>query len=117
MQMRQYDAIMQCYRCYLLDSAKLTQAIETIEAPTDADAMTKASERLGAEMACWFAEVWLDGRMVGEVVRPGSSRANPVMSVSERWYSIGRPLQKSTLARMKKETERSTASKAQIGEV
>jgi hypothetical protein len=104
---------MQHYRCYLLDSAKSTQAIETIEAPTDADAMAKASERLSTQIACWFVEVWSDGRMVGEVARPDSSWTKPVNPISDRWYSIGRPLGKSTLAKIKRETERDTASKSQ----
>jgi hypothetical protein len=105
---------MQYYRCYLLDSAKSTQAIETIEALTDADAMAKARERLDTQVACWFAEVWSDGRMVGEVARPGSSWTKPVNPISDRWYSIGRPLGKSTLAKIKRETERNTASTPQI---
>ena len=55
------------YRCTVLDDAGQVCAIEQFDCDHDADALISATEILGAQTRCSFAEVWCGGRIVARI--------------------------------------------------
>jgi len=61
------------YRCTVLDDAGQVCAIEQFDCDHDADALISATEILGAQTRCSFAEVWCGGRIVARTPMAGES--------------------------------------------
>ena len=62
------------YACYFVDVADRFNGVESVNAATDADALTYAKQLLRRERHTRAIEVWHEAQLVGRIDREHSSR-------------------------------------------
>jgi hypothetical protein len=60
---------MSVYRCFFIDSGDKVQGIETIDSPTEADAVYRGEHMLRGASHAAAVEIWDHGRLVGQIKR------------------------------------------------
>jgi hypothetical protein len=60
---------MPVYQCFLIDSTDKVQEVDTIESPTEADAVYRGEHMLRATSYAAAIEVWDHGHLIGQIKR------------------------------------------------
>jgi hypothetical protein len=63
---------MPIYQCFLIDSADKIQEVDTIESPSEADAVFRGERMLRGASYATAIEVWEHGRLIRHIERADS---------------------------------------------